>query len=823
VLSLLGACGETRRVEVYFDVSHVDTGSQQTELCTERIGEGAQIVVAGRAVITPTRVIKDASIAFDRNTGLISCVGTHCLSDLAEGATVLCSEDLIFPALIDTHNHVSYNILSRWEHDGIFENRYEWQKDKSYKAFKEPYGALKGSFKCAMDIWGELRAAFGGAASLQGSTSRVCTRGFVRNIEESYSNFLDLPGFRERVTSIDSLSNEDAVKIGAGLGDGSVQAFLVHLAEGIDDESRDELATLKGHGLLKPGTAVIHGTALNPGQLSELADAGVSLIWSPRSNIDLYGQTTDIPTALNLGINVALAPDWTLSGSRNMLRELKCAKYISDHYFGQAISDEELVYMATVQAAAALRVESRIGSLAPGLLADILVIEGNPENPFAALVGASEFDISLLTVGGRAIFGSPEMMAPIEGRDCEKVNICGFDKRVCVKQHDSEDDGIAGTFADTRSDLEGAMTVAAQVALAEGEIASFVANIYKLFPLVGCGLESDGGEQCVFHGNGLPDGATGDDKDADGVDDTVDVCPEVFDPHQVDRDQDGLGDACDTCPSQAGVLECPQPSILDRDQDGILLAEDNCPFLPNADQADADEDGLGDVCDRCPLWSNLEFGGCPVSIISIRDPSQPDHPDQGTRVVVQDAVVTAIRDVPGDGKSIYVQAPLSPSYGGIEVKLGSNAPAVVVGELVDISGTYIEQYSVSQLSDAPEITSKGMAPKPISPVLVSIFDICDEGGLAEAYESMLVRVMDVEVTNTNPDAPKNYGEFEVWQVGSTPPTQGGLRVDDYLSGYMGAQPPNGSVFVELIGVTGYSFSHRKIFPRGQYDLITTER
>ena len=796
--------------------------SEEQRLCEERIGQGPHVIISGRAVITPTRVIENAQVAFDRNSGVISCVGTQCLNQGFENATVLCSDDYIFPALIDTHNHVPYNILPRWEHEEVFSNRYEWQKDKSYKAFKTPYGDLKGSFNCAMDLWGELRAALGGAAAVQGTTSRICTRGFVRNVEENYSNYLDLPGFRERVTAISSLDHEDATKIREGLQDGSVSAFITHIAEGVDDDSRQELEELKGHGLLRPGAAIIHGTALDPGQLSEVAESGASIIWSPRSNVDLYGQTTDIPTAINLGVNVALAPDWTPSGSRNLMRELKCAKHISENYFGRALSDRDLVYMATVQAAAALRIESRVGSLAPGLLADILVVEANVADPYAALVAASEFDIALLIVGGRPILGDASMMTPLEGKFCEEINICGFEKRVCIKEHDSEDDGIAHSYKDLQGELEDALVVAAQLAIEEGELASFVAQTYTLFPLVGCGPEASRGEECVFKGHGLPDGATSDDQDADGVDDSVDTCPSVFDPHQVDRDQDGYGDACDICPAQAGVNECPKPSILDRDQDGILLAEDNCPFIPNADQGDADEDGVGDVCDRCPLWSNLEFGGCPISVISVRDPAQPDHPEEGARVVIQDVVVTGIRQGSGGNNSIFVQAPLSPSYGGIEIKLDSAEPNVQVGELVDISGTYIEHYSVSKITDNPVITSKGMAEKPIAPILVSPDQIWDEGGLAEAYESMLIRVADVEVTDSNPDEPKNYSEFAVWTVGGSVPSQGGLRVDDYLFGSW-AQPQVGTRYAELIGISGYSFSHRKIFPRGQADLITTER
>jgi len=68
-----------------------------------------------------------------------------------------------------------------------------------------------------------------------------------------------------------------------------------------------------------------------------------------------------------------------------------------------------------------------------------------------------------------------------------------------------------------------------------------------------------------------------DDADQDGVADGKDVCPDVFDPNQLDQDQDGVGDACDNC------LEVPNADQTDRDADGY------------GNRCDADFDGNGSV------------------------------------------------------------------------------------------------------------------------------------------------------------------------------------------------------------------------------------
>jgi 5-methylthioadenosine/S-adenosylhomocysteine deaminase len=59
--------------------------------------------------------------------------------------------------------------------------------------------------------------------------------------------------------------------------------------------------------------------------MKELADGGVGFIWSPRSNLELYGKTADIISARSAGMNIAIAPDWSPTGSTGMLTELSLA------------------------------------------------------------------------------------------------------------------------------------------------------------------------------------------------------------------------------------------------------------------------------------------------------------------------------------------------------------------------------------------------------------------------------------------------------------------------------------------------------------------
>src|SRR5690606_2691765 len=100
------------------------------------------------------------------------------------------------------------------------------------------------------------------------------------------------------------------------LANGSTEAYVIHIGEGVDQKSRDELAKLHAvtttPGCLHdPRTVIVHGTAFTEVEFEQMAQVGMGLSWSPRSNVFLYGggtdfsKTTNIPLALSYGITVA--------------------------------------------------------------------------------------------------------------------------------------------------------------------------------------------------------------------------------------------------------------------------------------------------------------------------------------------------------------------------------------------------------------------------------------------------------------------------------------------------------------------------------------
>ena len=80
-------------------------------------------------------------------------------------------------------------------------------------------------------------------------------------------------------------------------------------------------------------------------------------------------------------VPVALGSDWSPSGSRNLLAELKVARIVNRTLSPSPFTDRELVAMATRNPAKILGWENALGSLAAGHFADLLVVARHRRRP----------------------------------------------------------------------------------------------------------------------------------------------------------------------------------------------------------------------------------------------------------------------------------------------------------------------------------------------------------------------------------------------------------------------------------------------------------
>jgi 5-methylthioadenosine/S-adenosylhomocysteine deaminase len=210
--------------------------------------------------------------------------------------------------------------------------------------------------------------------------------------------------------------------------------------------------------LFAPQTTITHGTAFGAAEFAIMKAKGMKLTWSPASNVALYGATTNIPLALDNGILVSLAPDWSMGGSQNMLDEVRFAKKVSDTSWAGRLTSQMIVDMATKNAAAVLGLSSRIGTLKKGMLADLFVVRGPRATPYDAVTAASAKDVILTMVGGKVLYGDVDLRAiAYAGNACEDFDACGSSKFLCVAEPGKTNDKLNQTYADLHGILEAAM------------------------------------------------------------------------------------------------------------------------------------------------------------------------------------------------------------------------------------------------------------------------------------------------------------------------------------------------------------------------------
>lgn len=181
--------------------------------------------------------------------------------------------------------------------------------------------------------------------------------------------------------------------------------FMVHLAEGVDDDARGELARFEGLGCLAPNAVLIHGVGIDSDGWRRVGRSGAGAVWCPASNQFLFGKTAAIRTcvaATDGGSHLAIGTDSRLTGAGDLLDELRVAASLV------AAPARDLLRMVTVTPADMLRLPDA-GRLAPGSRADLLVVPATADDAGAALLRTARSDILLTVLGGRPVIGAPAL------------------------------------------------------------------------------------------------------------------------------------------------------------------------------------------------------------------------------------------------------------------------------------------------------------------------------------------------------------------------------------------------------------------------------
>ncbi len=771
------------------DTDGEDTDDEETDLPTDTVvscgpvpaaTSGVCDVTAGTTaavwlrgtVLEPFAVLEGGSVLIDAD-GTIACVGCDCSDHpaAAEAHKVDCAEGVISPGLINAHDHITFGESAPLPHPSVaYDHQHGWRRGTNQLSASSNPSGLDGT------RWTELRQAMAGTTSISGTGIAA---GMLRNADRADDGDLTVVTFQTfPLGDSDAKYRPDCTW--AYSHDtwtvANLPAWIGHVGIGVDARAAEEFRCLSSEvgdaeDLAQPSAAFAHAIGLDAVAYGQMATDEVELIWSPRSDLFLYGHTADVRTFTTLGGTLALGTDWTYTGSANVVRELACVDQFDRVHLDDAFTDADTWRMATLNAAKALGSPHRIGALVEGLLGDVAVFDGSARTHHRAVIEAGYEDVALVLRSGLPLVGETDTVTSME-HDCEVVDVCGTSQAVCVERE------FGASYADLAERVEGA------------------------YPAFFCGVPL-GEPDCVPARPGEFTGVSeAGDADGDGVPDGDDLCPAVFDParpvdegSQRDADGDGKGDACD-----------PTPVGTDLDGDGAPNEDDVCPVDEDAAQLDADADGKGDVCDACPDLPNPDSvcGGVPMTI------SETWTADEEGLVLVE-GVVVASKDYAmfGDRGGVALQDPtvVDGVRAGVWVLI-YGPTGLAVGDRARVEGRIVVDRSEERWVGEALVTRLGTGTAPAPIVLTPA------QAAAGDYDGVLATVTGtVSATTYDCTEDDNFcDETEQWEIGG--PT--GVLVDDRL--YLGSDWAATVGDVPVTGILSKRFGRTRIQPRTDADF-----
>ncbi|HET6386395.1 MAG TPA: amidohydrolase family protein [Armatimonadota bacterium] len=308
---------------------------------------------------------------------------------------------LVSPALINSHDHLHLNSIPRLRHRSPFPNSYAWM-DAFQPFFKQP------EVMAALAVPVDVRLWHGGLKNVLSGVTTVAHHDPLHPV-------LAAPDFPVRVLRDYGWSHS----LGLGTKDKSrsslqygppvmescratppAMPWFIHLAEGIDDVAAIEIDELDDIGCLGPNTVLIHGVCLTNADLNRVIRRGAGVVWCPHSNQRLFGRTL-APRRLQGAGRLALGTDSRLTGSSDLLEELKTAAALSD------LSPPQLFELVTSAGARLLRMPE-VGGMAPGMHADLMILRDTGRDPGDELLTLTRSEIRAVVKDGVPVIADPD-------------------------------------------------------------------------------------------------------------------------------------------------------------------------------------------------------------------------------------------------------------------------------------------------------------------------------------------------------------------------------------------------------------------------------
>jgi len=365
-------------------------------------------------VIPRGQVLEDTAVVVDGGKIIDLLPDTQLDAHYQPAQTVNLAEHVLIPGLINLHTHAGMTLmrgladdlpLMQWLNDHI------WPAER--KVISERFVAdstllgcaemLSGGVTCFNEMYFYPEAA---AEAVLQAGIRANLGLIILEFPTSYAH--DVDDYLQRgLSARDQWRGEDLLRASLAphapytISDETFSKVLTYadqLGIGIHThihETQDEIAHSKAQhgvrplqrlanlGLLAPNLVAAHCVHMQEDEMHLLAEHGCHVAHCPASNLKLASGIAPVAQLLEKGVNTGIGTDGAASNNRlDMFAEMRLAALLAKGTSGRAdvLPAAQALEMATLNAARALCMDERVGSIERGKMADLVAVRiADPE------------------------------------------------------------------------------------------------------------------------------------------------------------------------------------------------------------------------------------------------------------------------------------------------------------------------------------------------------------------------------------------------------------------------------------------------------------
>lgn len=406
--------------------------------------ENASIIIKNGTILTmnTNNSVINNGVVIIRDNKIISVGNEELLKSYSAKKIIDAQEGIIMPGMINTHNHLPMIAFRGLGEEGIKNRLFAYffplegeklNRDLIYKAtihgtidmalsgvttYADMYYHMDEMAKATKDVG--IRGVLGETVIkfpvVDAKTPYGGIEYAINFIEEYKNDDLIIPAFgphapytvsKEKMQEINKLSKKYNVPI------------MIHVGEFDDEDKRLNLKNksvieyMDSIGVLNNRVLLAHAIHLNKKDLDIIKERDASIAYNPMANAKGATGIASAYEMLNKNIKVGLGTDGPMSSNQvDLFRTLSYASSMQRLKYNDRtiMTPDVVVKMATIGGAQALNLDKKIGSIEPGKLADIVIIETKSPNmmpnydPFATLVfQANPSNVDTTIVNGKII------------------------------------------------------------------------------------------------------------------------------------------------------------------------------------------------------------------------------------------------------------------------------------------------------------------------------------------------------------------------------------------------------------------------------------